>query len=120
MKKLCLTVALMGACVFARSTALIDRVPAPAADLRNPYEHDDAARRAGAKLFAYECAACHGPARAGIGKAPPLNQLAVTSAPPGKLFWILRNGSLAAGMPSFAHLPEQRRWQIVTFLKETH
>jgi len=30
---------------------------------------------------------------------------------------VLRNGSLRHGMPSFAHLPEQQRWQIVTYLK---
>jgi mono/diheme cytochrome c family protein len=41
----------------------------------------------------------------------------VREAEPGKLFWILRNGSLRHGMPSFAHLPEEQRWQIVMYLK---
>jgi hypothetical protein len=26
--------------------------------------------------------------------------------------------SLRRGMPSFAHLPESQRWQIITFLRE--
>jgi hypothetical protein len=39
-------------------------------------------------------------------------------ASPGTLFWVLRNGSLRRGMPSFAHLPEPARWQIITFLQD--
>ena len=35
----------------------------------------------------------------------------------GALFWILKNGSLRHGMPSFAHLPEPERWQIITYLR---
>jgi mono/diheme cytochrome c family protein len=41
----------------------------------------------------------------------------VRQAPPGAIFWVLRNGALWRGMPSFSHLPEQQRWQIVTYLK---
>jgi hypothetical protein len=41
----------------------------------------------------------------------------VRQAKPGTLYWILRNGSLCRGMPSFAHLPEDQRWQIITFLQ---
>ncbi len=86
--------------------------------MSNPFEGQDRARRAGAKLFARECASCHGPNGAGgLGKAPPLRQMEVYRAAPGKLFWILRNGSLRRGMPSFAHLPEPQRWQIITWLK---
>ena len=73
--------------------------------------------QAGAKLYARECAACHGSNLEGIGKAPPLNQAEVYDAPPGVLFWILRNGSLRRGMPSFAHLPEPQRWQIINFIR---
>ena len=36
----------------------------------------------------------------------------------GALFWALRNGSLNKGMPSFAHLPNPQRWQIITFLRQ--
>jgi mono/diheme cytochrome c family protein len=48
---------------------------------------------------------------------PALVSPAVRSAPAGVIFWLLRNGSLRRGMPSFSHLPEQQRWQIVTYLK---
>lgn len=37
---------------------------------------------------------------------------------PGTLSWVLRNGSIWHGMPSLAHLPEQQRWEIVSFLRE--
>ncbi|HTQ56986.1 MAG TPA: cytochrome c [Bryobacteraceae bacterium] len=109
---------ILGAAVtLAAAAGLVDRVPVSAAQFCNPFANSESARRAGAKLFARECAACHGRHRQGIGKAPPLDQPAVRDAPAGMLFWILRNGSLRRGMPSFAHLPEAQRWQIVTYLK---
>ncbi len=95
---------------------LLQQVPAKAAAKNNPMEGDERARRAGAKLFARECSACHGMNAEGSEKAPPLRNAEVHQAPAGTLFWILENGSLHHGMPSFAHLPEPQRWQIITFL----
>lgn len=96
---------------------LLQRVPATAAQHRNPFAGSEPDKRAGAKLFQQECASCHGRDAKGIGKAPPLASPQVRQTRPGKLFWILRNGSLRRGMPSFSHLPESERWQIVTYLK---
>ncbi|HZQ54140.1 MAG TPA: cytochrome c [Bryobacteraceae bacterium] len=96
---------------------LLQRVPPAAAKRRNPFAGSEPDRRAGAKLFRQECAACHGRDAKGIGKAPPLTNPLVRQADPGKLFWILQNGSLRRGMPSFSHLPDEERWQIVTYLK---
>ena len=53
----------------------------------------------------------------GLGKEPPLTRPEVYDAPSGALFWVLRNGSLWRGMPSFTHLPEPQRWQIVAWLR---
>jgi mono/diheme cytochrome c family protein len=96
----------------------VHRAPAKTANTTNPFESNAKARRAGAKLYGRECAECHGSNREGGKKAPSLNQAEVTQASPGALFWVLRNGSLRRGMPSFAHLPESQRWQIITFLRE--
>lgn len=103
---------------LAHSTGdLLQRVPPTAAQRQNPLAGSEPDRRAGAKLFQQECTSCHGRDAKGIGKAPPLATSRVHQAAAGKLFWILRNGSLRRGMPSFAHLPEDERWQIVTYLK---
>lgn len=108
------------ALVRADQRSLVNQAPARTASLTNPLEGNDLAQRAGAKLYARECAACHGENRQGRGSAPPLNQAEVYQAQPGALFWVLRNGSLHHGMPSFAHLPEPERWQIITFLQRLH
>jgi mono/diheme cytochrome c family protein len=100
-----------------RHGTLVQQAPPKFAQLRNPYEGDQAAVEAGRKLFDRECAACHGKTARGLGKAPPLVLPDVYRATPGALFWVLRNGSLKRGMPSYAHLPEQQRWQIVSYLK---
>ena len=102
----------------AKGESLIQQAPPKAAAQTNPLQGREPARRAGAKLFARECASCHAAnGVGGLGKAPPLRQEEVYQAPPGALFWVLRNGSLRRGMPSFAHLPEAQRWQIVTWLQ---
>ncbi len=103
-----------------RRETLVRRAPVKYAQLPNPYEGNQLAVRAGSKLFSTQCAACHGNDAQGLGKAPPLIIPDVTRAAPGALFWVLRNGSPNRGMPSYAHLPEAQRWQIVTYLKGLH
>jgi hypothetical protein len=41
----------------------------------------------------------------------------VQNATPGELAWLLRNGNLAHRMPPWAGIPEQRRWQLVSYIK---
>lgn len=103
---------------IARAGSLLQQAPRRAAAMTNPLEGNERARLAGAKLFARECASCHGEnGVGGLGKAPPVRQNEVYGAAPGALFWVLRNGSLNRGMPSFAHMPEPQRWQIITWLQ---
>ena len=106
------------ATVLAWAGSLLQSAPPKALSLANPLAGNETARRAGAKLFRKECAACHGLNGEGFEKAPPLRRADIAEAPPGALFWVIENGSLYHGMPSFAHLPEPQRWQIVTFLEE--
>jgi mono/diheme cytochrome c family protein len=100
-----------------RRGTLVQQAPPKFRELRNPYAGDPSAFAAGRKLFRRECIACHGEDARGLGKAPPLLAPDVYRAAPGALFWVLRNGSLKRGMPSYAHLPELQRWQIVSYLK---
>jgi mono/diheme cytochrome c family protein len=95
----------------------IERAPQRFAAQRNLMQGQESARRAGAKLYARECGACHGLERQGGEKAPALKRAEVYQAPPGALFWVLQNGSLVRGMPDFSHLPQPQRWQIITYLQ---
>jgi mono/diheme cytochrome c family protein len=113
-----LAASLLVAAGIAGAGSLVQEVPPRDVAITNPLDGNERARRAGAKLFARECASCHGEnGVGGLAKAPPLRQKEVYDAPAGALFWILRNGSLNRGMPSFAHLPDLQRWQIITWLK---
>ncbi len=90
--------------------------PPAARSWQNPYEGQPDAVRAGQKLFRRYCAECHGQDAQGSDRAPDLHS-AVRDAAPGELVWFLKNGDLPAGMPSWSRLPDQQRWQIVTFLR---
>jgi mono/diheme cytochrome c family protein len=48
---------------------------------------------------------------------PALASREIAEAKPGAIEWLLRNGSVVQGMPSFSRLPEAQRWQIVTFIQ---
>jgi mono/diheme cytochrome c family protein len=82
----------------------------------NPLAHDDTAIAGGAQLFAQHCATCHGGLAEGMGRHPALRTARVRDASDGELQWLLRNGSLARGMPAWSSLPEVQRWQLVRFL----
>ena len=109
-----------GALMFAwcQGGSLVQRASPSAEERKHQIETNAQAIRAGARLYERECAACHGAGRQGSRGVPPLSVPEVYQADPGTLFWILRNGSLRTGMPSFAHLPEAQRRQIIAFLRE--
>jgi mono/diheme cytochrome c family protein len=82
----------------------------------NPLADDDSAITVGARIFGEHCATCHGVGAGGIGRRPSLRTVRVHDASDGELQWLLRNGSLAHGMPAWSGLPEVQRWQIVRYL----
>ena len=95
----------------------IAQAPAKARESKNPYEGDPDAVLAGKKLYLQHCAECHGKNGSGMRDAVNLRSPQVQNATAGELVWFLRNGNLRHGMPSWSGLPEERRWQIVTYLK---
>ena len=95
----------------------IARAPAKTRAWKNPYEGQPDAIAAGEKLYRQHCAECHGEDARGTRTAANLHMADVQGATPGELVLFLRNGNLANGMPSWSGLPEQRRWQIVAYLK---
>jgi mono/diheme cytochrome c family protein len=96
---------------------VIAQAPAKTRDWKNPYEGNSDALLAGKKLYLQHCAECHGQNARGMRNAISLRTPQVQNATSGELVWFLRNGNLFHGMPAWSGLPEQRRWQIVTYLK---
>ncbi len=99
--------------------SLLQRAARLAQHRTNPFAGQGSAVQAGAKLFRRECWGCHGPNGEGNGRphTPPLKTPLVMRADPGTLFWVLENGSENHSMPSFSHLPEPERWQIIAYLQ---
>jgi mono/diheme cytochrome c family protein len=95
----------------------IQKVPEADRARSNPFAGQAEAVAAGSRLFADHCAKCHGADALGRGKRPSLRSKEVQQAADGQIFWFLRNGNLARGMPSWSSLPEPSRWQIITYLK---
>jgi len=95
----------------------LSRVPEKDRARQNPLAGDATAVAVGGKLFRQNCAKCHGAAGEGGDKRPAVNTERVRAAAPGELQWLLTNGSLKRGMPSWSRLPEAQRWQIVAYLQ---
>jgi glucose/arabinose dehydrogenase len=91
--------------------------PASVKDARNPFAKSEAARAAGQKLYAANCASCHGRQGQGTGNVPSLVDGRLDSVTPGELFWFITKGSKENGMPSWSAMQVTKRWQIVTYLK---
>src|ERR1700728_3752436 len=91
--------------------------PASAAAEKNLYDGQASAISAGKTSYAGHCAACHGASGEGMGNVPPLARGALQGVPDGSIFWYITKGGLENGMPSWAALPEEERWQLVTYIK---
>lgn len=83
----------------------------------NPYAGQAEAIAAGSKMFADHCAKCHGADALGNRKKPSLRTNEVQNASDGELFWLLKNGFLKRGMPTWSSVPEPSRWQLIAYVK---
>jgi glucose/arabinose dehydrogenase len=91
--------------------------PASAKAQKNPYAGQQAAADAGEQVYERNCLACHGKTGQGTGNVPSLVDGKLHGVTAGEIFWFVTKGDKDNGMPSWAALPEQKRWQVVTYVE---
>jgi len=91
--------------------------PAAAKAMKNPYEGQQSALDAGKTLYARNCLACHGKTLQGTGNVPSLIDGKLKGITQGEVFWFITKGDKDSGMPAWAFLPEEKRWQVVTYVE---
>ena len=79
----------------------------------------------GTEHFAAHCAVCHGAPGVpkgeiakGLYPQPPNLADAAKGHSPAELFWILKNGIKASGMPSWSDHSDEELWATVAFLEK--
>jgi mono/diheme cytochrome c family protein len=95
----------------------LTKVPAPDHAIANPIAGHPDAITAGSALYQDNCAKCHGADGNGRGSRPPVHSARLVAATDGDLFWLLSHGQPSRGMPAWARLPENQRWQIIAYLR---
>ena len=109
---------IFAAVAYASADGLwLRRVPDADRVRTNPYAGQKDAIAAGGRVFEDHCAKCHGADAEGRGKKPSLRSSRVQGATDGEIFWLLKNGNLGKGMPTWSKLPEDTRWQVIAYVK---
>jgi putative copper resistance protein D len=93
----------------------------------NPVKADATSIAAGAKLYASNCAPCHGDSGAGDGKMakqfnpPPANLVDATwshGSTDGEIFVVIRDGVKDTGMKAFgSKMSAHQLWDVVNYLR---
>jgi glucose/arabinose dehydrogenase len=91
--------------------------PASEKKIKNPLGRKPEAAAAGARVYQQKCVLCHGAKAQGMANIPALAKGPTQTVTDGELFWFITNGAPGDGMPAWDSLPENQRWQLVTFLK---
>jgi cytochrome c oxidase cbb3-type subunit 2 len=93
-------------------------VPARDRQKINPFQEQPQAIQAGRLLFSDHCAQCHGENAQGTRKRPSLRTARIQSeATEGTIHWLLVNGNVRRGMPSWSRMPDQQLWQLVSYVR---
>ena len=96
----------------------LKNVPARDHERMNPFHEQPEAIAAGRRVFVDRCSHCHGENAEGTKKRPSLKSERIQQqATEGDLHWLLVNGNMRKGMPSWAKLPDQQLWQVITYVK---
>jgi mono/diheme cytochrome c family protein len=112
--------------VWAAKTSLHATLRRSAPRVTNPLPETPQNLAAGIKLYAQNCAVCHGDAGGqptnvarGLYQEPPqLAKDGVEDDPDGVTYWKLAHGIRWTGMPAFGkNLNETQIWQLTLFLK---
>ena len=104
-------------CFAAADGSWLKKVPLADRERVNPFAGKPDAAAAGENLFRNNCAKCHGVNAEGKGSRPSLRSARLAAATDGEIAWIIKNGQMFKGMPSWGGLPEPTRWQIVAYLR---
>jgi mono/diheme cytochrome c family protein len=111
---------------WAASTSLHATLAREAPRIDNPIPLGDENLIAGIKLYAANCAVCHGaadakPSNVALGlyqKPPQLAKDGVEDDPEGVTYWKVDHGIRLTGMPAFGKaLGDRQVWQLTLFLK---
>ena len=110
---------MLASALFATSNgAWLSKVPAREHDRSNPYAGQSDAVAAGQRIFKDHCAHCHGDDAEGTKKRPSLRTDRVQQqATEGDLHWLVTNGNMGYGMPSWAKLGDAQVWQVITYVR---
>jgi mono/diheme cytochrome c family protein len=121
---------MMGGSAARNHAAMAGGVPAPYAKLANPLPKTAATVERGAKVYADNCASCHGPAGDGDGPAAsnlnprPANLAWLSRMPMSRwdpfMFWTVSEGGAPVGsaMPGFkTSLSETDRWAVIGYIQ---
>jgi len=93
-------------------------VPEKDHERKNPFAGQADAVSAGHLVYEDHCSKCHGENAQGTKKRPSLRSERVQQqATEGDLHWLLVNGNMGRGMPSWSQLGDPQIWQVITYVK---
>ena len=93
------------------------KVPESDRTRQNPIASTPESLAAGKQIYADKCATCHGANGEGKGRHPSLQTKEVHSASAGELEWLIAHGNRWHGMPGYASLSQEQRWQLVSYIQ---
>ena len=102
--------------VFAADSPFKD-APASAKAMKNPLAGQQSAVDAGKTVYARNCLSCHGRTLQGTGNVPSLVDGKLKGVTQGEIFWFITKGDKDNGMPAWGFLPENTRWQVVSYVE---
>ena len=114
-----LTVLMLAVLAFGTADgSWLRHVPAKDHERKNPYVGQADAVAAGRLVYEDHCSKCHGENAEGTKKRPSLRSARVQrEATEGDLHWLLVNGNMGRGMPSWSKLGDPQIWQVISYVR---